>query len=82
MVFPLVASTSTTRRSAGGYCYGCGRGGTAFDFAAEWWDLSTRGADFLELRDRLAALFPGTSSAKRGATPILGTAQTGVGRPA
>jgi hypothetical protein len=46
------------------YCFGrhsedraCRQGGTIFDFAAASWGLGTRGNDFLELRQRLAATF-------------------------
>lgn len=41
----------------GWYCYGCGRCGSIYDFAAELWGLGTRGADFLELRRRLSEIF-------------------------
>ena len=37
----------------GWYCFGCGRGGSIFDLAAELYGLSTRGRDFVELRRRL-----------------------------
>ncbi|HLI60782.1 MAG TPA: CHC2 zinc finger domain-containing protein [Solirubrobacteraceae bacterium] len=38
----------------GWYCYGCGRGGSLYDFAAELWpDTGTRGHDFITLRRRL-----------------------------
>jgi hypothetical protein len=37
----------------GWYCYGCRRGGSIFDLAAEVFGLSTRGRDFVELRRRL-----------------------------
>ena len=39
----------------GWYCFGCGRGGSIFDLAAEVYGLSTRGRDFVELRRRLVA---------------------------
>ena len=35
-------------------CFGCGRGGSIVDFAAALWGMSTKGRDFLALRDRLA----------------------------
>ena len=35
-------------------CFGCGKGGTIYDFAANLWGLSTRGEDFMELRRRIA----------------------------
>lgn len=41
----------------GWYCFGCGRGGSIYDFAALLWQLDTRGADFVALRDRLATTF-------------------------
>ena len=37
------------------YCFGCARGGSVIDFAASLWSTGTRGAEFLALRDRLAA---------------------------
>jgi hypothetical protein len=37
----------------GWYCFGCGRGGSIFDLAAEVYGLSARGRDFVELRQRL-----------------------------
>jgi hypothetical protein len=37
------------------YCFGCARGGSVIDFAASLWSMGTRGAEFLALRDRLAA---------------------------
>jgi hypothetical protein len=47
------------------YCYGCGLGGSVYDFAATLWSLETKGRPFLELRARLAdsfGLVPGTTS--------------------
>jgi len=41
----------------GWYCYGCGRGGSIYDFAGLLWNCDTRGADFLELRARLRRMF-------------------------
>lgn len=38
----------------GWYCFGCGRGGSIYDFAAALWKLGTRGDGFKELRRRLA----------------------------
>jgi hypothetical protein len=38
----------------GWYCWGCGRGGSIYDFGAALWGLSTRGSGFRELRQRLA----------------------------
>jgi len=39
------------------YCYGCGAGGSIYDFAARLWSLKTKGRPFLELRTRLADSF-------------------------
>jgi hypothetical protein len=39
------------------YCYGCGAGGSLYDFAARLWALDTKGRGFLELRARLADTF-------------------------
>ena len=39
------------------YCYGCGAGGSVYDFAGRLWSLETRGRAFLELRARLADRF-------------------------
>jgi DNA primase len=36
------------------YCFGCDRGGTMYDFAAELWSTGTTRREFLELRVRLA----------------------------
>lgn len=36
------------------YCYGCGAGGSLYDFAGQLWGLGTKGRDFIELRRRLA----------------------------
>lgn len=41
----------------GWYCYGCGRGGTIYDFAAHLWGCGTQGRDFVALRSRLADAF-------------------------
>jgi len=37
------------------YCFGCGRGGSVFDLAAELWGIEPRGAGYLEIRERLEA---------------------------
>ena len=37
----------------GWYCFGCGRGGSIYDLAAEVYGLSPRGREFVELRERL-----------------------------
>jgi hypothetical protein len=37
-------------------CFGCGRGGSIYDLAAELWQLHPRGAEFLQLRNRLQDL--------------------------
>jgi CHC2 zinc finger/RepB DNA-primase from phage plasmid len=45
-------------------CFGCGRGGSIYDFAALLWGgLQTRGTDFVELRRRLDLLFDHTDLA-------------------
>jgi CHC2 zinc finger/RepB DNA-primase from phage plasmid len=44
----------------GWYCFGCGRGGSIYDFAALLWRMQTRGDQFLELRRRLDLLFDHT----------------------
>ena len=41
----------------GWFCFGCRRGGSIFDLAAAVWNLSTKGADFLEIKTRLRDLF-------------------------
>lgn len=41
----------------GWYCFGCGRGTSIYDMAAAAWGMDTRGGAFLELRQRLRALF-------------------------
>lgn len=41
--------------AGGWYCHGCSRGGSIYDFGAELWGMSPRGAKFFELRRRLAA---------------------------
>lgn len=35
------------------YCYGCGAGGSLYDFAGRLWSLDTKGRGFLKLRARL-----------------------------
>jgi hypothetical protein len=53
----------------GWYCFGCGRGGSIYDLAAEVYGLSPRGRDFVELRARLqhalAAWAPETAERER-----------------
>ena len=39
--------------AGGWYCFGCGRGTSVYDLAADLWGLEPCGADFLELRRRL-----------------------------
>jgi hypothetical protein len=41
--------------AAGWYCYGCARGGSIYDLAAEVFGLTTRGREFIQLRRRLHA---------------------------
>ena len=38
-------------------CFGCGKGGTIYDFAGYLFGVPTKGRAFLELRDRLAETF-------------------------
>jgi CHC2 zinc finger/RepB DNA-primase from phage plasmid len=45
------------------YCYGCGAGGSLYDFAGKLWTLDTKGHGFLELRARLADTFGVRTSA-------------------
>jgi hypothetical protein len=35
------------------YCFGCGRGGSVVDLAAELWGIEPRGAGYFEIRERL-----------------------------
>ena len=56
-------------------CFGCGKGGTIFDFAAELFNHGTKGRDFLKLRDELArklGISPSTRPTLRppAATPL------------
>jgi hypothetical protein len=37
------------------YCFGCGAGGSIYDFAARLWSTGTKGREFLALRQRLHA---------------------------
>jgi CHC2 zinc finger len=39
----------------GWYCFGCGRGGSVIDFAAELFGIEPRGEGFRQLRERIAA---------------------------
>jgi hypothetical protein len=41
----------------GWYCYGCGRGGSIYDFAALLWGTGTRGVSFVQLRRALTTIF-------------------------
>jgi CHC2 zinc finger len=53
----------------GWYCFGCRRGGSIFDLAAEVYGLSTRGRDFIRLRRRLRdALGAWAPDTRRGDT--------------
>jgi DNA primase len=38
-------------------CFGCGKGGTIYDFAGYVFGVQTKGRAFLELRERLAEMF-------------------------
>jgi DNA primase len=40
----------------GRYCFGCRRGGSIYDLAAEVWGRATQGRDFLALREDLDEL--------------------------
>jgi hypothetical protein len=55
---PSLHAYSTAER--GWYCFGCGRGGSIYDLAAELCGLGTRGSDFLELKQRLTDQFAGS----------------------
>ena len=46
------------RPEQGWYCFGCGRGGSIYDLAAELYGLSPRGRGFLRLRVLLQQRFP------------------------
>jgi hypothetical protein len=41
----------------GWFCFGCGRGGSIYDFAGLLWGRGVRGAEFLRLRRDLQAVF-------------------------
>jgi hypothetical protein len=41
----------------GWFCFGCRRGGSIYDLAAQLWQLDTKGPGFLELKTRLGDLF-------------------------
>jgi hypothetical protein len=45
----------------GWYCFGCGRGGSIYDFASLVWGCATHGDDFLALRARLTETFFATA---------------------
>jgi hypothetical protein len=46
------------RPEQGWYCFGCGRGGSIYDLAAELYGLSRRGRGFLRIRLLLQQRFP------------------------
>jgi len=48
-------------------CLSCRRGGTIYDLAAGAWGLRTRGRDFMEVRERLLAMYGRELSATRSA---------------
>ena len=52
----------------GWYCYGCRRGGSIYDLAAQLWGRDPRGHEFRRLRSHLQALLDRTPPAPR-ATP-------------
>jgi hypothetical protein len=45
------------RPEQGWYCFGCGRGGSIYDLAAELYGLRPRGREFLQLRALLSERF-------------------------
>jgi hypothetical protein len=51
------------RAEQGWYCFGCGRGGSIYDLAAELYGVSARGRGFLRLRAVLQQRFPKSGSA-------------------
>jgi hypothetical protein len=53
--YPSLHVYSTSAR--GWFCFQCRRGGTIYDLAAAVWGLQTRGSDFIEVRNRLAARY-------------------------
>ena len=57
----------------GWYCYGCGRGGSVYDFAAHLWSVEPRGRAFVELRHRLAVslVVPLNQASRSGRTPYF-----------
>lgn len=42
-----------TSPERGWFCFGCGRGGSIYDFAAQLWGRGTRGRDFVVLREEI-----------------------------
>lgn len=70
------------------YCYGaCQTGGSIYDFASRLWStgrspgVKLRGRQFVEVRDRLAAIFLADSWAGESAGRVIDRAQAPVGRP-
>jgi hypothetical protein len=67
-------------------CFGCGKGGTIYDFAGYLFGLQTKGRAFLELRERLADTF-GTEdplrhhSARQPRPPAAQPSRVVLGRP-
>ncbi len=61
----------------GWYCFGCGRGGTIYDFAALLWKRGLRGSEFVRVRQELLVRFGSLGSADRPQP-----ARRGVGRSA
>jgi DNA primase len=49
-------------------CFSCRRGGTIYDLAAGIWGLQTKGRDFVEVRQRLSALYARELGAIRSTT--------------
>ena len=57
----------------GWFCFGCGRGGSIYDFAGLLWGRDLRGPEFLRLRRELQAMFLG------GVTRVSDSAAGGRG---
>lgn len=53
-------------KARGWFCFGCGRGGSIYDFAGLLWGRGLRGAEFLRLRTELLAVFSGDVGRSHG----------------
>jgi hypothetical protein len=67
-------------------CFGCGKGGTIYDFAGYVFGLQTKGPAFLELRERLAETFgleepPRQRGARRPRPPMPVPSRVVLARP-